>query len=53
MNKVNNVTTDVMLLAEAMVLSSDATYENGHGTGDSTEITLLIYGNDLGIGRKQ
>ena len=35
-----------------MILSSDATYENGQGTGDPTEIALLLLGDDLGIDRK-
>ncbi|NTV84449.1 MAG: cation-translocating P-type ATPase, partial [Bacteroidales bacterium] len=52
-NVKNNVTADVMLLAKAMVLSSDATYEHGHGTGDPTEIALLLLGDDLGIDRMQ
>lgn len=52
-NVKNNVSADLMLLAKAMVLSSDATYENGHGTGDPTEIALLLLGDDLGIDRVQ
>jgi len=52
-NKKNNSTEDVILLAKAMVLCSDATYENGHGTGDPTEIALLLLGDDLGIDRKR
>ncbi len=47
----NNTTEDVKLLAQAMILCSDATYENGHGTGDPTEIALLVLGDDLGIDR--
>ncbi|MBN2364880.1 MAG: HAD-IC family P-type ATPase, partial [Calditrichaeota bacterium] len=43
---------DAKLLAKAMILCSDATYENGKGTGDPTEIALLIFGEDLGIERK-
>jgi len=50
--KENTATDDVKLLAKAMVLSSDATYENGNGTGDPTEIALLLLGDDLGIDRK-
>jgi len=50
--KINTSTDDVKLLAKAMVLCSDATYENGHGTGDPTEIALLVLGDDLGINRK-
>jgi len=50
--KENAATEDAKLLAKAMVLSSDATYENGNGTGDPTEIALLLLGDDLGIDRK-
>lgn len=39
------------LLAKAMILCSDATYHAGKGTGDPTEIALLILGDDLGIDR--
>ena len=35
-----------------MILCSDATFEQEHGTGDPTEIALLIFGDDLGIDRK-
>ncbi len=49
----NNATEDAKLLAKAMVLSSDATYENGQGTGDPTEIALLLLGDDLGIDRNE
>ena len=47
----NNPTDDAKLLATAMILCSDATYENGHGTGDPTEIALLAFGDHLGINR--
>ncbi|MDP2114234.1 MAG: HAD-IC family P-type ATPase, partial [Bacteroidota bacterium] len=50
--KENAATDDGKLLAKAMVLSSDATYENGTGTGDPTEIALLLLGDDLAIDRK-
>ncbi len=43
---------DVKMLAKALVLCSDATFENGKGTGDLTEIALLMFGDDLGIDRK-
>jgi len=43
---------DAELLAKAMILCSDATYENGKGTGDPTEIALLVFGDDIGIDRK-
>ncbi|GAB2943367.1 cation-translocating P-type ATPase [Hymenobacter coalescens] len=39
-------------LAEAMILCSDATYENGEGTGDPTEIALLVFGDQLGLDRR-
>lgn len=41
-----------ILLAQAMVLSSDATLENGESTGDPTEIALLQLTDDLKINRK-
>jgi Ca2+-transporting ATPase len=44
--------TEAQLLAKAMILCSDATYENDKGTGDPTEIALLLFGDDLGIDRK-
>jgi P-type Ca2+ transporter type 2C len=50
--KTNNATADIQQLAKAMILCSDATYGNGHGAGDPTEIALLIFGDDLGIDRK-
>jgi Ca2+-transporting ATPase len=43
---------DVKMLAKAMILCSDATFEDRKGTGDPTEIALLIFGDDLGIDRK-
>jgi P-type Ca2+ transporter type 2C len=49
----NICTADVKLLAKAMILSSDATDEKGHKTGDPTEIALLLLGDDLGINRKE
>jgi Ca2+-transporting ATPase len=50
-NNKNTSTDDVKLLTKAMVLCSDATYEEGHGTGDPTEIALLVFGDNLGINR--
>lgn len=50
--KQNHATSDVKLLSKAMVLCSDATYENGQGTGDPTEISLLLLADDLEIDRK-
>jgi Ca2+-transporting ATPase len=52
-NKTNESTDDVKLLAKAMFLCSDATLNKGHGTGDPTEIALLILADDLGMNRKQ
>lgn len=42
-----------ILLAESMVLASDATLENGESTGDPTEIALLQLADDLAIDRKK
>jgi len=50
--KNNVVSEDVKMLAKAMILCSDATFENGQRTGDPTEIALLLLGDDLGIDRK-
>ena len=49
--KNNTSTNDAKILSKAMILCSDATYENGQGTGDPTEIALLLFGDDLGINR--
>jgi Ca2+-transporting ATPase len=51
-NRKNDATEDAKMLAKAMILCTDATYENGQGTGDPTEIALLLLGDDLGIDRK-
>ena len=48
----NNASGEAELLARAMILCSDATYEDGKGTGDPTEIALLHFGDKLGIDRK-
>ena len=50
--KDNASTEDGKMLAKTMVLCSDATWENGQGTGDPTEISLLLLADDLGIDRK-
>ena len=51
-DKKNTPTEDAEKLAKTMILCSDATWENGHGTGDPTEISLLLLGDDLGVDRK-
>lgn len=38
-------------LVKSLVLCSDATYENGKGTGDPTEIALIIMGENYGLTR--
>lgn len=40
---------ELKLLAESLMLCSDATYVDATGTGDPTEIALLIMGHTLGI----
>ncbi|MEJ8756870.1 cation-translocating P-type ATPase [Pontibacter sp. H259] len=51
-NQQDQTTKTGTLLAKAMVLCSDATFENGEGTGDPTEIALLQLADDLGVNRK-
>lgn len=53
LQKVNtDLSADSTLLAEAMVLASDATLEKGKSTGDPTEIALLELADSLNINRK-
>lgn len=52
-NKPNTVSEDFKLLAKAMMLCSDATFDRGHGTGDPTEIALLLFADDVGLDRKK
>lgn len=40
-----DVSADEAELIRTLVLCSDATYENGQGTGDPTEIALVMLGN--------
>lgn len=51
--KPSNASEEATLLAKAMILSSDATYEKGKGTGDPTEIALLLFGDSLDIDRNE
>ncbi|MBN1833057.1 MAG: cation-translocating P-type ATPase [Deltaproteobacteria bacterium] len=44
---------DAGMLAQTMILCSDATLEKGQKTGDPTETALLQFGDDLGIDRKR
>lgn len=44
-------TADAKLLAKAMVLCADATYDQGEGTGDPTEIALLLFADALKMDR--
>lgn len=38
-------------LIKTLVLCSDATYENGQGTGDPTEVALIVLGNKYNLTR--
>lgn len=49
----NELSSEGILLVEAMVLASDATLENGESTGDPTEIALLHMADEVGIDRKE
>lgn len=42
-------TPDETELVKSLVLCSDATYENGVGTGDPTEIALIVLGNKYNL----
>ena len=48
---INSISKSVQMLAEGMILCSDATLENDESTGDPTEIALLILGDTLQIDR--
>nr|WP_200966194.1 cation-translocating P-type ATPase [Insulibacter thermoxylanivorax] len=43
---------DVKELIKTFVLCSDATYENGQGTGDPTEIALVVMGERFNLPRE-
>ncbi|MPW24648.1 HAD-IC family P-type ATPase [Alkalibaculum sp. M08DMB] len=45
-------TSDEKELVKSFVLCSDATYENGEGTGDPTEIALVVLGDKYNLSRK-
>ena len=47
--RANKFSPDAKLLGKAIALCSDATYENGEGTGDPTEIALLALGTKRSI----
>jgi Ca2+-transporting ATPase len=49
----NTASDQAVFLSKAMILCSDATWEGEKGTGDPTEIALLLFGDDLGIDRKK
>lgn len=49
----NKASDQSRFLSKAMILCSDATWEGGKGTGDPTEIALLLFGDDLGADRKK
>ena len=40
-------------LIRSFILCSDATYENGEGTGDPTEVALVVLGDRYGVKRNQ
>ncbi|MDF2588132.1 MAG: ATPase [Anaerocolumna sp.] len=41
--------TDETELIKSLVLCSDATYENGQGTGDPTEVALIVLGDKYNL----
>jgi len=45
-------TNDETELIKTLVLCSDATYENGEGTGDPTEVALLVLGQKYKLTKK-
>ncbi|MDD3174167.1 MAG: cation-translocating P-type ATPase [Herbinix sp.] len=51
MNTDLTATVDETELIKSLVLCSDATYENGQGTGDPTEIALIILGDKFNLSK--
>ncbi len=51
--QINYAKDSTLLLAKAMILSSDATWDGQKGTGDPTEIALLMFGDDIGLDRTE
>ena len=47
------VAADEAELVRSFVLCSDATYENGQGTGDPTEIALVAWGSKYGLAKSR
>ncbi|WP_089609715.1 cation-translocating P-type ATPase [Dehalobacterium formicoaceticum] len=45
-------TQDEQELIKSFVLCSDATYENGEGTGDPTEVALIVLGDKFQLAKK-
>ncbi len=43
------ISTDEQQMIQSFVLCSDATYENGQGTGDPTEIALVAWADKFGL----
>lgn len=48
----HEIPNSVKFLAKGMILCSDATLEDGDSTGDPTEVALLVFGDTLGLDRK-
>jgi len=46
-------TKDEAELIKTLVLCSDATFENGEGTGDPTEIALIVLGNKYNLTKSE
>jgi Ca2+-transporting ATPase len=52
-NRQNLVGKSTQFLAKAMILCSDASWDGEKGTGDPTEIALLMLGDDVGIDKQK